>query len=134
MKKYAKDKNSFYNSLFNTRLHYVVRHCCLREHSGPWASCLVLFCQGNVNVIAFSLWYKVIINLQTCLFYHNHLNVTKKLRSLIHFNHIFLPIVKFTYTALLQEHHVNRWQNRLYLIIGHVRRRLNAIPTSITKS
>lgn len=75
MKKYAKDKNSFYNSLCNTRLHYVVRHCCLREHSGPWASCLVLFCQGNVNVIAFSLWYKVIINLQTCLFYHNHLNV-----------------------------------------------------------
>lgn len=60
--------------------------------------------------------------------------ITKKLRSLIHFNHIFLPIVKFTYTALLQEHHVNRWQNRLYLIIGHVRRRLNAIPTSITKS
>lgn len=31
--------------------------------------------------------------------------ITKKLRSLIHFNHIFLPIVKFTYTALLQEHH-----------------------------
>lgn len=31
--------------------------------------------------------------------------ITKKLRPLIHFNHIFLPIVKFTYTALLQEHH-----------------------------
>lgn len=24
-----------------------------------------------------------------------------------------MQIVKFTYTALLQEHHVNRWQNRL---------------------
>lgn len=110
----------------------MVRHCCLREHSGPWASCLVLFCQGNVNVIAFSLWYKVIINLQTCLFYHNHLNVLHNEEIKIPYSflsHFFANSVYiYSFTSRTSR------QNRLYLIIGHVRRRLNAIPTSITKS
>lgn len=58
--------------------------------------------------------------------------ITKKLRSLIHFNHIFLPIVKFTYTALLQEHHdktaytlssdmsVAGWMQYLQVLQNHI--------------